>query len=83
MKKICLTFFGAIMFSMSYAQAPRDVIRLDTTHQEKINKMPMDTINNKMPVAPLVPDSSRRERKSGDDSDPKMKRDSVRFRHQE
>ncbi|MEP7264538.1 MAG: hypothetical protein ABI772_08570 [Bacteroidota bacterium] len=83
MKKIWITFFGAIMFNVSLAQAPRDIIRVDTTHQEKINKMPMDTVNSKMPVAPLVPDSSRREKKTGDDSDPKMKIDSVRFRHQE
>lgn len=70
MKKIILVISGVLILNFSHAQVnEKDTVMLDSTHVEKINKMPMDSAIHTMPVAPLQSDSIRRN--SIDDSDPK------------
>jgi hypothetical protein len=71
MKKIISSFSAALIVNISCAQInKKDTMMLDSTQVEKIHKMPMDSTNYKMPVAPLTPKDSMY-RKSGDDEDPK------------
>ena len=79
MKKMLLTIFSASLYISCLAQAPRDTARLDSSEVERIKKMPMDTTNSKMPIAPLegTPKGNTR-----DDADPKMRKDSLRYRNQ-
>lgn len=71
MKKIILLISAMFWLSACDAQTKKDTVMLDSTQVEKINKMPMDSTHEKMPVAPLYPKDSVI-RKTGDDEDPKI-----------
>jgi hypothetical protein len=71
MRKLWVTKFVWAMCTVCFAQTPRDTVKLDTAHVEKIYKMPMDTFNSNMPVAPLQGDTTRKGKNKGDDADPK------------
>jgi hypothetical protein len=79
MKKILLTVLSAFIYISCMAQAPGDTAILDTSEVERIKRMPVDTTNSKMPVAPLqgTPKGNTR-----DDVDPKMRKDSLRYRNE-
>jgi hypothetical protein len=75
MKKLWITTFACAICISCFAQTPRDTVKVDTSHVEKINRMPMDTFNSKMPVAPLQGDTTRKGKNTGDDADPKRIKD--------
>lgn len=56
---ICLISFIACTID---AQVKKESVPLDTSQIEKIKKMPMDTVYNKMPTKPVLPE----EQKKGD-----------------
>lgn len=37
----------------------KDTVKPDSTHLEKIRKMPMDTLHQKMPVKPVLPEEQK------------------------
>lgn len=78
MKKMVLAFVFSVIYISSFAQAPKDTARLDSSEVERIRRMPLDTTNNRMPVAPLTPPTNP----TRDDVDPKMKKDSLRSRNE-
>ncbi len=69
MKKSALLALALLTFNCAFAQITKDTVKLDSTNVERIKKMPMDTTQSKMPVAPLPVDSVK-PRNSGDDADP-------------
>lgn len=66
--KRCLSVLAAVMvLSLTVCKAQtykKDTIMVDTTQMEKIRKMPMDTIQHKMPVKPLIPDTTIHEKEN-------------------
>lgn len=41
------------------AQVKKDTVNPDSTHLEKIRKMPMDTLHHKTPVKPVPPEEQK------------------------
>jgi hypothetical protein len=80
MKKILIII--SLSWCSAEAQTPRDTVMLDSTQVEKIHKMPMDTFNSKMPVAPLERDTAPRSNPTRDDADPKRMKDTLRSRNE-
>ena len=72
MKKITVTISVIFFFGICDAQSQKDSIRIDSTQMERIEKMPMDTSNNKVPLTPLFQKDSVIN-KSIDDANPKNK----------
>jgi hypothetical protein len=48
-----------LSFSLKAQVKGKDTVQVDSTHQEKIRKMPMDTIHHKTPVKPVLPEQQR------------------------
>lgn len=72
MKKLITSIALAFVINAVNAQAiKKGTVKLDSTQVEKIHKMPMDTMHENMPVAPLTPKDSILKPKMGDDEDPK------------
>ena len=71
-KKIATSFFAMLIFSVCQAQSQKDSIHIDGKQIDKIEKMPMDTTHNKVPLTPFPPKDSIII-KSADDADPKFK----------
>jgi len=60
MKKI-IVICAVLFFTCSLnAQVKKDTVKLDSSQIEKIKKMPMDTIHNKMPTKPVLPEEQRK-----------------------
>ena len=73
MKKIATTILAIFFFGICNAQSTKTIVKPDSTQIEKIEKMPMDTAHNKVPLTPLSPKDSIINNKSMDDADPKSK----------
>lgn len=44
----------------------RDTVKIDSTHLEKIQKMPMDSIHHKTPIKPVLPEEQRDDKERKD-----------------
>ncbi|MCE3279032.1 MAG: hypothetical protein K0S44_1223 [Bacteroidetes bacterium] len=44
----------------------KDTVQVDSTHLEKIKKMPMDSIHHKTPIKPVLPEEQRDDKERKD-----------------
>lgn len=65
MKKVIVSILSmCFMPLITNAQViEKDTVKPDSTHLEKIRKMPMDTIHHKTPVKPVLPEEQKNNKK--------------------
>jgi hypothetical protein len=59
MKKKLISCAGLILFAMGLHAQVKDTVKPDSTHLEKIRKMPMDTVPHNTPVKPVLPEEQK------------------------
>jgi hypothetical protein len=70
MKKQVIASLSALLLTAGInAQERKDTVKTDSMHQEKIKKMPMDTVHHKTPVKPVLPEEQK-EKKDKDKQQP-------------
>ncbi|HEX8515465.1 MAG TPA: hypothetical protein VF868_04640 [Bacteroidia bacterium] len=67
MKKMILSITLVAAFYNLEAQVKgKDTVKPDSTHLEKIKKMPMDTMDHQTPVKPVPQDNKKKDEKNND-----------------
>ncbi|MCW3072526.1 MAG: hypothetical protein JWO44_2416 [Bacteroidetes bacterium] len=61
MKKRIISMLALLLMAagMNAQENRKDTVKTDSTHMEKIRKMPMDTTHYKTPVKPVLPEEQK------------------------